>query len=107
MADIPPPPSLETRKRNFRNVQIDAVGVGLASAAGPFLPVFLARLGATNFQVGLLTTMPGVAGLDVLREVKARRPRMKSIIITAYPSEETTAEAAKLGAGRPKEADDG
>ena len=55
--------SLEIRKRNFRNVQIDAVGVGLASAAAPFLPVFLARLGASNFQVGLLTSMPGVAGL--------------------------------------------
>jgi hypothetical protein len=55
--------SFETRKRNFRNVQIDAVGVGLASAASPFLPVFLARLGASNFQVGLLTSMPGVAGL--------------------------------------------
>ncbi|HVM70846.1 MAG TPA: MFS transporter [Anaerolineales bacterium] len=51
------------RKRNFRNVQIDAVGVGLASAAAPFLPVFLARLGASNFQVGLLTSMPGMAGL--------------------------------------------
>ena len=55
--------SLEIRKRNFRNVQVDAVGVGLASAAAPFLPVFLARLGASNFQVGLLTSMPGLAGL--------------------------------------------
>ncbi|MGD0879646.1 MAG: MFS transporter [Anaerolineales bacterium] len=54
---------LEIRKRNFRNVQVDAVGVGLASAAAPFLPVFLTRLGASNFQVGLLTSMPGVAGL--------------------------------------------
>jgi len=53
----------EIRKRNFRNVQIDAVGVGLASAAGPFLPVFLARLGASNFQVGLLSSMPGMTGL--------------------------------------------
>ncbi len=52
-----------TRKRNFRYVQIDAVGVGLASAAAPFLPVFLARLGASNFQVGLLTSMPGVTGV--------------------------------------------
>jgi hypothetical protein len=52
-----------TRRRNFRYVQIDAVGVGLASAAGPFLPVFLARLGASNFQVGLLTSMPGITGV--------------------------------------------
>lgn len=55
--------SLVIRKRNFRNVQIDAVGVGLAAAAAPFLPVFLARLGASNFQVGLLTSMPGMTGL--------------------------------------------
>jgi hypothetical protein len=51
------------RKRNFHNVEIDAVGVGLASAAGPFLPVLLARLHATSFQVGLLTTMPAATGL--------------------------------------------
>jgi MFS family permease len=53
----------EIRRMNFRNVQIDAVGVGLASAAAPFLPVLLARLNATSFQVGLLTTMPSVTGL--------------------------------------------
>jgi len=51
------------QKRNFLNVQVDAVGVGLASAAAPFLPVFLARLGATNTQVGLLTAMPAFTGL--------------------------------------------
>lgn len=50
------------QRQNFLNVQIDAIGIGLASAAAPFLPVFLARLGATNFQVGLLTAMPAVTG---------------------------------------------
>jgi hypothetical protein len=63
MAAIYSDESFATRKRNFRNVQIDAIGVGLASAAAPFLPVFLARLGASNFQVGLLTSMPGITGL--------------------------------------------
>jgi len=52
-----------TQRKNFLNVQIDAIGVGLVSAASPFLPVFLTRLGATNFQVGLLTAMPALAGL--------------------------------------------
>lgn len=42
--------------------------------------------------------LPGQSGLSVLRLIKAQRPWIKSIIITAYPSEETTAEAAKLGA---------
>lgn len=58
------PPGLEkTTRANYRNVQVDAVGIGLASAASPFLPVFLARLGADAFEVGLLTAMPAVAGL--------------------------------------------
>jgi hypothetical protein len=52
-----------SQRKNFVNVQIDAVGIGLASAAAPFLPVFLTRLGATNFQVGLLTSMPALTGL--------------------------------------------
>lgn len=58
-----PQSSPEMNQRNFINVQIDAVGVGLASAANPFLPVFLARLGASTFQIGLLTTMPALTGL--------------------------------------------
>jgi len=55
--------SEETQKRNFRNVQIDAIGVSISNVAAPFLPVFLTRLGASNFQVGLLSSMPGVTGL--------------------------------------------
>lgn len=49
-------------RQNYLNVQIDAIGIGLANAAAPFLPVFLARLGASNFQVGLLTAMPAITG---------------------------------------------
>jgi len=52
-----------TQRKNYINVQIDAVGVGLASAASPFLPVFLTRLGASDYQIGLLTTMPALTGL--------------------------------------------
>lgn len=53
----------QVKKRNFRNVQIDAIGVALSTAAAPFLPVFLTRMGATNLQIGLLTAMPGITGL--------------------------------------------
>jgi Na+/melibiose symporter-like transporter len=51
------------RQRNFFNVQLDAIGVGLVMAAVPFLPVFLTRLGASNFEVGLLTALPALGGL--------------------------------------------
>jgi hypothetical protein len=53
----------EIQRQNFRYVQIDAVGVSISNIAAPFLPVFLTRLGASNFQVGLLTSMPGITGL--------------------------------------------
>jgi NAD(P)H-flavin reductase/CheY-like chemotaxis protein/ferredoxin len=40
--------------------------------------------------------LPGKTGIKVLKEVKAQRPWVKSIIITAYPSMETSLEAIKL-----------
>jgi hypothetical protein len=63
MPDSIPEASSDLQKRNFRYVQIDAIGVSIASVAAPFLAVFLTRLGASNFQVGLLSSMPGVTGL--------------------------------------------
>ena len=54
---------IQIQKRNFRNVQIDGVGVSISNVAAPYLPVFLTRLGASNFQVGLLSSMPGMTGL--------------------------------------------
>jgi MFS family permease len=53
----------QTEKNNYRNVQVDAIGVGLANAAAPFLPVFLTHLNASSFEVGLLSSMPAVTGL--------------------------------------------
>lgn len=63
MADLSKQLPFEIQQQNFRNVQLDAIGVGLSAAASPFLPVFLARLGASNFEIGLLSAMPGVTGL--------------------------------------------
>ena len=42
--------------------------------------------------------LPGQTGITVLKQVKALRPEIKSIIITAYPSTELLNEAKKLGA---------
>jgi len=60
---VAPADVIGAQRKNFRYVQIDAIAIGLTSAAAPFLPVFLARLGATNFQIGLLTALPGFTGL--------------------------------------------
>lgn len=60
---IAPPDVTGQQRKNFLYVQIDAIGVGLSAAAATFLPVFLTRLGASNSQVGLLTSMPAITGL--------------------------------------------
>lgn len=74
---------LEIQKRNFRNVQIDAIGVSISNVAAPFLPVFLTRLGASNFQVGLLTSMPGVTGL-ILAIVVGRFLQTRRSVVPWY-----------------------
>ena len=73
----------EIQKRNFRYVQIDAIGVSIANVAAPFLPVFLTRLGASNFQVGLLTSMPGITGL-ILAIIVGRFLQTRSQIVPWY-----------------------
>ena len=42
--------------------------------------------------------LPGMNGLDVLREAKARYPALPVILITAYPTVETRGQAEALGA---------
>jgi len=74
---------IQIQKRNFRYVQIDGVGVSISNISAPFLPVFLTRLGATNFQVGLLTSMPGVTGL-VLAIVVGRFLQTRRNIVPWY-----------------------
>ena len=52
-----------------------------------------------DFSVMILDIrLPGKTGISVLKEVKALKPQIKSIVITAYPTAELTAEAMKLGA---------
>jgi predicted MFS family arabinose efflux permease len=74
---------IEAQKRNFRYVQIDAIGVSISNVAAPFLPVFLTRLGASNFQVGLLSSMPGMTGL-VLAIVVGRFLQTRRNIVPWY-----------------------
>ncbi len=58
-----PKSSPNINKQNFINVQIDGIGVAMGSAAAQFLPIYLARLNATPFEISLLTTMPAVTGM--------------------------------------------
>jgi len=52
-----------------------------------------------DFSVMVLDVrLPGKTGIGVLKDVKALKPQIKSIVITAYPTAELAADARKLGA---------
>lgn len=42
--------------------------------------------------------LPGSGGIEIFRRARTKRPQLKGIIITAYPSVETAVEAMKEGA---------
>lgn len=67
-------------ERNVRNVLIDGLGVGIVSGASTFLAVFLARLGASPFLVGLLTSMPALTGMFLAMPVGRLLERQKNIV---------------------------
>ena len=59
----------------------------------------LEMIAKQDFSVMVLDIrLPGKTGITVLKEVKALKPEIKSIVITAYPTAELTSEAMQLGA---------
>ena len=67
--------------------------------AAPDARTALALLAANEIDVILSDVrMPGLTGLEFLREVKARHPEIPFILLTAYGSVETAVEAMKAGA---------
>jgi DNA-binding NtrC family response regulator len=59
----------------------------------------LKRIGAEDFDLLILDLrLPGKDGLQVLKEARAKKPKLCGIIITAYPSVGKAVEAMKGGA---------
>jgi CheY-like chemotaxis protein len=59
----------------------------------------LEKISLENYESMILDLrMPGMDGLAVLKEVRANKPAVKVIIVTAYPSVETAVEAMRAGA---------
>ena len=72
------PASVE--QRNTRHVLIDGIGVGIVSGVATFLSVFLVRLGASSFLVGLLTSMPALTGILLALPVGRMLERQRNIV---------------------------
>src|SRR5207247_8658137 len=59
----------------------------------------LERANAGNFDVVLSDLkLPGLSGLDLVRELQAAKPRLPIILMTAHGTTETAIDATKRGA---------
>jgi len=69
-----------TAERNVRNVLVDGIGVGIVTGVGTFLPVFLARLGASSLLVGLITSLPALTGALLAVPIGRFLERQRNIV---------------------------
>ena len=95
------PPSVQAA--NWRVVQIDSVFIGIVTAAGTFLPVFLLRLGASGNDLGLLTALPALTAfllaIPLGRWLQGRRnivPWYSRLRLAAWSSYAVMAGAAAI-----------
>lgn len=61
----PGQPSTSDAMHNAKVMRWDSVAMGVVNAASTYLPVLVARLGGSAFNIGLLTAIPAVAGFTL------------------------------------------
>jgi two-component system invasion response regulator UvrY len=80
----------EILEREFRDVSIG--GAGTAEQA-------LTQLDAENWDLVILDiTMPGRSGVDVLRHLKALRPKLPVLVLSMHPEDQYGKRVLKAGA---------
>lgn len=83
------------RRLLFEALSEDGFGVELASGGAEALR----KMKQLSPQLVLLDLrMPGVSGLDTLRELRREKPGLNVVIMTAYGEMDVVREAAKIGA---------
>ncbi|MCU0588598.1 MAG: response regulator [Syntrophobacteraceae bacterium] len=83
---------LETLVKRLKRRKVDASGVSSGTEA-------LQLLEQEHFDVVILDIrMPGMDGIDTLREMKRKRPLMEVILLTGHASVESGMQGMQLGA---------
>lgn len=82
--------TLLAERLHMRHLETSAVGSG---------PEAIAAIQRQEFDVVVLDLrMPGMDGLEVLRQIKEMQPRVEVVLLTGYASMESGIEGMRLGA---------
>lgn len=85
-------------REGIRRVLEERNGITVAGEAAS-APELLAVLGRVDFDVVVLDiAMPGPGIVETLRQVKAIRPRARSLVVTAYPEADYAVRVLRAGA---------
>lgn len=80
----------EILQENFGSVTVDAAGTGRE---------LIEKVKKTDYDLVLLDiSLPDANGLDVLREMRRKRPRLPVLVISMYPEEMYAVRAIRTGA---------
>jgi two-component system, NtrC family, response regulator PilR len=87
----------EPGMREFLSILLRKEGYAVSLADGADKALEMAARGEFDLVISDIS-MPGLSGIEVLRQAKAASPDIPVILITAYASTESAVEALKLGA---------
>jgi two-component system response regulator PilR (NtrC family) len=87
----------EAGMREFLSILLRKEGYGIAAAESAEKAMDLMAKGEFDLVISDIS-MPGLSGIEVLRQARAASPDIPVILITAYASTESAVEALKLGA---------
>ncbi|HZM68729.1 MAG TPA: sigma-54 dependent transcriptional regulator [Candidatus Cryosericum sp.] len=87
----------EAGMRDFLSILLRKEGYGVSAAESSEKAVDLVARGEFDLVISDIS-MPGLSGIEVLRQARTSNPDTPVILITAYASTESAVEALKLGA---------
>jgi two-component system, NarL family, invasion response regulator UvrY len=85
-------------RQGVKQILSEEEGLSITGEAGDGQEV-LSKIRSEKFDVIILDlSMPGISGMDVLKQIKKEKPAQKVLVLSRYPEEQYAIPAIKAGA---------